>query len=267
MATIEHLPVAALKPWPRNARTHSRKQVKQLMESVRRFGFTQPILIDEDNRILAGHGRVSAAKQLGLAEVPCVRIAHLTLEEKRAYVLADNKLALNAGWNQKLLADELKDLVNAEVPLDIGLTGFSLAETTRLIAPEAGTRGARRAPPRGPAPQRAKPGDIFQLGPHWLICRAALDLATVARLLEEESPKLLITLPRDEAGPTEKAQAEMTESALMVANKAGANLFIAEATPQRCDEILRRWEAETGATAYWFYQGAAQAPARPEATP
>src|SRR6516164_6747190 len=102
--TIETVPLDQLRPWPRNARTHSRKQIRQLAESIRCFGFTNPVLIDRDNRILAGHGRVEAARELGMETVPCLRIEHMSPAEKRAYVLADNKLALNAGWDEELLA-------------------------------------------------------------------------------------------------------------------------------------------------------------------
>ena len=96
----EYLPLDSLKPYAKNARTHSRKQVKQIADSIRSFGFTNPILIDNANTILAGHGRVEAAKLLGMSDVPCVRLEHMTPEQKRAYVLADNKLALNAGWGR-----------------------------------------------------------------------------------------------------------------------------------------------------------------------
>jgi hypothetical protein len=100
---LEYLPPAALRPWERNARTHSKKQLKQIAKSIETFGFTNPVLIDRDNVILAGHGRVEAAKLLGLDSVPCIRLEHMTPEEKRAYVLADNKLALNAGWDEDLV--------------------------------------------------------------------------------------------------------------------------------------------------------------------
>jgi ParB-like chromosome segregation protein Spo0J len=103
---LERLPIDQLRPWPRNVRTHSRKQVRQIAESIRRFGFTNPVLIDGENRILAGHGRVKAARELGMATAPCLRIDHMSATEKRAYVLADNKLALNAGWDEELLALE-----------------------------------------------------------------------------------------------------------------------------------------------------------------
>src|ERR1700693_5415551 len=103
---LEAIPLDQLNPWPRNARTHSRKQIRQIAESIRRFGFTNPVLIDAEDRILAGHGRVQAARELGMATAPCLRIDHMSATDKRAYVLADNKLALNAGW-EELLALEL----------------------------------------------------------------------------------------------------------------------------------------------------------------
>src|SRR3954453_17920345 len=101
---IEHLSTASLRPFVRNARTHSKKQLRQIAASIERFGFTNPVLIDEANQIIAGHGRVAAAKLLGIETVPCRRIQHMSASEKRAYVLADNKLALNAGWDEEILA-------------------------------------------------------------------------------------------------------------------------------------------------------------------
>src|SRR5215471_12845157 len=106
--SVEHIPISSLKPWGRNARTHSRKQIRQIADSIREFGFTNPVLIDEDNMILAGHGRVEAAKLLDRETVPCIRINNLSLARKRAYVLADNKLALNAGWDEEILGTELR---------------------------------------------------------------------------------------------------------------------------------------------------------------
>ena len=136
---IVQLPPAALKPWPRNARTHSRKQIKQIAASIREFGFTNPVLVDHENMILAGHGRVEAAKLLEMASVPCVRLESMTAAQKRAYVIADNKLALNAGWDTEILAGELKELLAEDFHFDVGLTGFSIAEIDNLIdqaAPE-----------------------------------------------------------------------------------------------------------------------------------
>jgi ParB-like nuclease domain len=120
---IEILPLDQLRPWTRNARTHSRKQIRQIAESIRRFGFTNPVLIDGENRILAGHGRVEAARELGMATAPCLRIDHMSATDKRAYVLADNKLALNAGWDEELLALELKELMEADIDFGVDITG------------------------------------------------------------------------------------------------------------------------------------------------
>ena len=108
---ITHRPLATLTPWPRNARTHSTKQIRQIAASIRQFGFTVPVLIDEAETILAGHGRVAAARLLGLTTVPCLQLTHLSEAQKRAYVLADNKLALNAGWDEDRLAAELGALL------------------------------------------------------------------------------------------------------------------------------------------------------------
>src|SRR6266852_1213861 len=108
---IEPMPVASLRPHPGNARTHSKKQVRQIADSIRHFGFTNPVLIGQDGRIIAGHGRVEAAKLLGLESVPTVLLSHLSPAQRRAYVLADNKLALNAGWDREMLAIELQGLI------------------------------------------------------------------------------------------------------------------------------------------------------------
>src|SRR5215204_5253146 len=109
---VEHVEVGALRPYARNARTHSKKQLKQIATSIQRFGFTNPVLISDDNEIIAGHGRVEAAKLLSMKEVPTVRLSHLNAAQRRAYVLADNKLALNAGWDRDMLAIELHALVD-----------------------------------------------------------------------------------------------------------------------------------------------------------
>jgi ParB-like chromosome segregation protein Spo0J len=123
---IEMLPTSALRPYRGNARTHSKHQIRQIADSIRRFGFTNPVLISDDGEIIAGHGRVRAANEIGIEQVPTLRLSHLSPAERRAYVLADNKLALNAGWDIEILAIELQALVDVE--FDVTLTGFSLAE-------------------------------------------------------------------------------------------------------------------------------------------
>ena len=126
---IEQIPTADLIPYARNTRTHSPEQVAQIAGSIREFGFTNPVLIDAENGIIAGHGRVMAASKLGLAKVPCIRLAHLTDTQKRAYIIADNKLALNAGWDEEMLGLELADLREADFDLDVlGFDNFAIEQ-------------------------------------------------------------------------------------------------------------------------------------------
>lgn len=132
MPPIRYISLADLKPWPGAARIHSKTQIRQIAESIRRFGFINLIVIDEDNQILAGHGRVEAARTMGLDEVPAIRIDTMSEAEKRAYVIADNKLALNAGWDRKILGDELERLLAEDRAglgnLDRSISGFSAGQ-------------------------------------------------------------------------------------------------------------------------------------------
>ena len=123
--------ISDLKPYPRNARTHSRKQIRKIAASIERFGFVNPVLIGDAGEIIAGHGRVEAAKQLGLTSVPTLALTHLSETERRAYILADNRLALDAGWDKELLAIELQGL--SDLGFEIELTGFELAEIDFLL--------------------------------------------------------------------------------------------------------------------------------------
>jgi ParB-like chromosome segregation protein Spo0J len=124
IAQIQLVAVETLKPNPRNARTHSKRQIKLIAESLRAFGFLNPVLIDENRMIIAGHGRVEAAKRLGMTDVPTLRVDHLTDDEKRAYVVADNQLAARAGWDNDILAIELQHLTEIVVDFDVTVTGF-----------------------------------------------------------------------------------------------------------------------------------------------
>ena len=145
---VETVPVARLRPYAGNARTHSRKQIRQIAESIRRFGFTNPVLISHDDEIIAGHGRVAAAKLIGLAGVPALRLSRLDATQRRAYALADNKLALNAEWDSAILATELTAL--GDLAFDLDLTGFSLPEVELVLEARAATPGeaAGERPPR-----------------------------------------------------------------------------------------------------------------------
>ncbi len=204
MTTVPDSPVlearspSDLRPYSRNARTHSRKQVRQIADSIEQFGFTNPVLVSDDGEIIAGHGRVEAAKLLGLKTVPTLRLSHLSAEERRAYVLADNKLALNAGWDQDILAIELQALIDLD--FDVSLTGFSLAEVdftldaARERDPEA-PPGVEDEIPAMAAEAVTRMGDVWVLGRHRLICGEAREPLDYARLLGDEMVDLVFTDP------------------------------------------------------------------------
>jgi ParB-like chromosome segregation protein Spo0J len=171
------------------ARRHSKKQIRQIADSIERFGFTNPVLIGDDDEIIAGHGRVAAAALLGLPTVPTLRLSHLSGAERRAYVLADNKLALNAGWDQEILAIELQGLIDLDY--DLSVTGFSLAEidltldAAREGDPEAPVGPEDEIPPFTETPV-TRPGDVWRLGRHKLVCGDARNAEDYHRLLGEE---------------------------------------------------------------------------------
>ncbi|MEO3476017.1 ParB/Srx family N-terminal domain-containing protein, partial [Roseomonas sp. CAU 1739] len=182
-----------LVPYARNARTHSDEQVAQIAASIREFGFTNPVLTDGANGIIAGHGRVLAARKLGLDEVPVIELAHLTPAQRRAYVLADNKLALNAGWDEDLLRLELTEL--QELGFDLDLTGFDADEIAGFLAdPTTGLTDPDDIPPLPEAPV-SQLGDVWLLGRHRLACGDCTDPAVVAAVLRSVRPHLMVTDP------------------------------------------------------------------------
>ena len=199
MHQLQDIPLEKLRPWKRNARTHSKKQIRQIADSITEFGFVNPVIVDSENNILAGHGRVDAAKLLRLHTVPCVHIDHMTAAQKKAYVIADNKLALNAGWDEDLLAQELKELLAIDLSFDIGITGFSIPEIDSLIEGafpiEPGDPAEDRLPDPAKCAPRCRPGQIWQLGDHRLICGNSLDPATVAALMDGEVATMVFTDP------------------------------------------------------------------------
>jgi DNA modification methylase len=181
---IELWPIEKLRPYERNPRTHSEAQVDQISASMVEFGWTNPILIDENAGILAGHGRLLAARKLGLTEVPVIRFEHLTEAQKRAYLIADNQLALQAGWDDALLAEELAWLRDERFDLD--LIGFDASELERLLAladGESESDDAEDDVPEPPADPVSKPGDLWVLGNHRLLCGDATVLTDVERVL------------------------------------------------------------------------------------
>ena len=193
---IETLPIDRLIPYARNSRTHSDEQVAQVAASIREFGFTNPVLIDGDGGIIAGHGRVMAARKLAMADVPCIRLAHLSEAQKRAYVIADNKLALNAGWDAQMLALELSDLQG--MGFDVELTGFGMADIDELLAEMNGDGSAQNDPDAVPEILEdtiTQNGDMWICGNHRVICGDSTNERSVARLMSGEMADLVVTSP------------------------------------------------------------------------
>lgn len=190
--------ISSLQAYARNARTHSKRQIKQIAESIQRFGFTNPVLVSDDGEIIAGHGRVEAAKLIGLKTVPTLALSHLSEAERRAYVLADNKLALNAGWDREILAIELQGLIDLD--FDVEITGFSLAEVDFVLdAASEADPDACDAPEDAVPPMESDPvsrlGDIWHLGQHRLLCGDARSEPGFARLLAGARADMVFTDP------------------------------------------------------------------------
>jgi DNA modification methylase len=192
---IEIWLVSRLTPFASNARTHSEAQIAQIAASIVEFGFNAPILVDSNSGVIAGHGRLLAARKLGMAEVPVIVLDHLSEIQKRAYIIADNKLALNAGWDEEILAAELADL--EKEGLDLALVGFSEDELRDLLptetaSPAAGSDEEIPPPPVNPV---TRSGDLWRIGPHRLLCGDCRNPAAVARLFAGSRANLVVTSP------------------------------------------------------------------------
>lgn len=186
--------VADLIPFVNNSRTHSDEQVAQIAASIKEFGWTNPILLDGRNGIIAGHGRLLAARKLGHAEVPCIELAHLSDAQKRAYVIADNKLALNAGWDNELLKLELTAL--KDLNFDLDLTGFNTDELKALLA-DKGTEGLTDpdAAPEPPTEPVTRLGDVWICGQHRVMCGSSLEMTAMETLCGNQRVDMLLTDP------------------------------------------------------------------------
>lgn len=195
---LERASVRALKPYARNARTHSKRQIEQIARSIERFGFTNPVLVGDDLTIMAGHGRVEAAKLLGMDEVPIIRLSHLSEAEMRAYILADNRLAELAGWDNEILAIELQGLI--DLNFDVEIVGFETAQIDLILDevrdanPDSREDPDDAAPPP-PAMPSTQIGDVYALGRHRLICGDALKAETYQALMEGAQADLIFTDP------------------------------------------------------------------------
>lgn len=191
---IEYIETEKLVPYARNSRTHSDEQVQQIMGSIKEFGFTNPILVDADGLIIAGHGRTMAAQRMGIKEVPCLRLGHLTDAQKKAYVIADNKLALNAGWDDEMLRLEFADLQDAD--FDLSLTGFDDDELNALLA-KAVEEGLtdEDAVPEVPETPVTVEGDVWVLGRHRLMCGDSTSIDAVENLMDGKKADMVFTDP------------------------------------------------------------------------
>jgi DNA modification methylase len=191
---VEIIDIESLIPYARNSRTHDDSQVAQIAASIKEFGFTNPVLIDADSGIIAGHGRIMAARKLGLVDIPCIRLGHLTEAQKRAYVIADNKLALNSGWDNEMLLVEFAEL--EDLGFDLDLTGFVQEEIDGL-KPEVVQEGLtdEDAVPEVPVEPVTNVGDVYILGRHRLMCGDSTILNDVDKLMLGVYPDLIHTDP------------------------------------------------------------------------
>jgi ParB-like chromosome segregation protein Spo0J len=210
---VEWVPIETLSPNPKNARRHSKKQIAQIAQSIRQFGFLNPAIVDDANRILAGHGRFEAARLEGLTDVPILRFSHLTEAEKRAYAIADNRIAEQARWDRQLLSVELGELIDL-LPIegvDISLTGFEIPEIDLLIAARAKSKSAPEdvapQPLRHPVTRR---GDLWLLGDHRLLCGDPRSVDDVGRLMDGALAAAAFCAPPDTPAGS-AVQREVTE--------------------------------------------------------
>ena len=192
---LEQIALADLIPHERNARTHSKKQLKQIADSIKRFGFTNPVLVDACNSVVAGHGRIEAAKMLGMTDVPVLRLEHMTEAEKRAYVIADNRLAELAGWDNDLLTLEFEAIAELDNDLDLALTGFDPAEIEALLNGLDTDTEENALEIDDGLPVVTSLGDIWMLGDHLIICGDATDPAVYRVLLGGEKAQMVFTDP------------------------------------------------------------------------
>ena len=198
--TVVYHRIETLKLDPANPRVHSKKQIRQIANSVREFGFVAPVLIDRDGKVLAGHGRLFACRELGITEVPTLCLDHLTPAQARAFMIADNRLTEIAIWDEQLLAEQLKELSFLDLDFSLELTGFEMGEIDLRIAslddvPDPADDPADAIPELPARPPLSKYGDLYNLGHHRVLCGSALDLADFATLMAEERAAMVFTDP------------------------------------------------------------------------
>ena len=191
--TIEMISPKNLIAYKNNSRTHSKEQINQIENSIKEFGFTNPVLLDKNNEIIAGHGRVLASKKMGIKEVPCLRLSHLSEKQKKAYVIADNQLALYAGWDENILSLEIGDLSDND--FDISLLGFNDLELNGYLLKEFEGLTDEDEVPEPPVDPVTKLGNIWQLGNHRLMCEDTNNINSINKLLKNTIPNAIVTDP------------------------------------------------------------------------
>jgi site-specific DNA-methyltransferase (adenine-specific) len=245
---IEWLSVETLIPYAKNARTHSDEQVAQIAGSIKEFGFNNPVLVDKDNSIIAGHGRLMAARKLGMDKVPVVQLGHMTEAQRKAYVLADNRIALNSGWDTSMLSLELQDLKD---DIDLSLLGFDPDELDALLNPIVETDGLtdEDAVPDVPDEPKTKLGDIYILGNHRLMCGDSCSVTDMDKLVNDRQVDMWLTDP-----PYNVAYEGKTKDALTIQNDSmdneGFRQFLRDAyvtadTVMKAGAVFYIWHADS----------------------
>ena len=245
---IEWQLVEKLIPYAKNARTHSDEQVAQIAGSIKEFGFNNPVLVDKDNSIIAGHGRVMAARKLGMDKVPVVILNHLTESQRKAYILADNRIALNSGWDTSMLSVELQDLKD---DIDLSLLGFDPDELDALLNPVEETEGLtdEDAVPDVPDEPKTKLGDIYILGNHRLMCGDSTSIDSVEKLMDGQLADQLVTDPpyniAYEGGSKKREQIKNDEMADEEFRQFLKDVYIAANAVMKAGAVFYIWHADT----------------------
>ena len=245
---IKEVEVSALIPYAKNSRTHDDAQVAQIAASIKEFGWTNPILVDGDKGVIAGHGRLLAARKLGMAKVPTIELKDMTEAQKKAYVIADNKLALNAGWDTNFLSLELQELKDQD--FDLTLLGFDDKELDALLAPEV-TEGLtdEDSVPDTPIEPKTKLGDIYILGNHRLMCGDSTSIDAVEKLMDGELADQLVTDPpyniAYEGGSKKREQIKNDEMADEEFRQFLKDVYIAANAVMKAGAVFYIWHADT----------------------
>ena len=245
---IKEVEVSALIPYAKNSRTHDDAQVAQIAASIKEFGWTNPILVDGTKGVIAGHGRLLAARKLGMAKVPTIELKDMTEAQKKAYVIADNKLALNAGWDTNFLSLELQELKDQD--FDLTLLGFDDKELDALLAPEV-TEGLtdEDSVPETPIEPKTKLGDIYILGNHRLMCGDSTNIDAVEKLMNSELADQLVTDPpyniAYEGGSKKREQIKNDEMADEEFRQFLKDVYIAANAVMKAGAVFYIWHADT----------------------